>query len=62
MSGEVTIEYIDKDESWRIFDAAAQRHLGISGAEFSSSWDQGVYADRDEVAIMRVAMLRPSGR
>jgi len=62
MSGKVTIKYIDSDESWRIFDQAADRLLGVSGTQFVAAWDAGEYANRDEIEVMQVAMLRPSGR
>jgi hypothetical protein len=62
MSGAVEFEQITKDESWGVFDAAAHRLLGCSGEEFARAWDEGRYAHDDEVAVMKVAMLRPSGR
>lgn len=62
MSGEVTVEYIDSDESWSIFDSAAERLLGVSGERFVADWDAGSYSDSDEIEVMQVAMLRPSGR
>jgi hypothetical protein len=62
MSGAVEFEEITKDESWQVFDEAAHRLLGKSGEDFAREWDDGRYADDDEVAVMKVAMLRPSGR
>lgn len=57
----VKVQKISNKESWRLFDAAAQRVLGISGEEFARRWDQGVYKGNDSLDVMKVAMLRPSG-
>lgn len=62
MSTNVTVINIDRDESWEIFDAAANNLLGVSADQFVKDWDAGEYAERDEIEVMRVAMLRPSGR
>jgi hypothetical protein len=60
--GEVEFKKVSATESWQIFDRAANRLLGLSGDEFARRWDQGRYEGRDSVKIMKVAMLRPSGR
>lgn len=60
--GEVTFERISQAESWDVFDAAARRLLHISGEAFAQRWDDGGYKDADDSAVMKVAMLRPSGR
>lgn len=60
--GNVRVERLNSDESWRVFDNAAKRLLRISGTEFARRWDDGDYADRDAVDVMQVAMLRPGGR
>lgn len=60
--GEVEFKKVNATESWQIFDRAATRLLGLSGDEFAREWDQGRYEGQDSVAIMKVAMLRPSGR
>ena len=58
----VEFEKISADRSWGIFDQAAHRLLGIDGATFAERWDSGSYADDSETDVMKVAMLRPSGR
>ena len=58
----VTFEKINADESWAIFDDAAKRLLNVDGATFAKQWDQGKYADDADTDVMKVAMLRPSGR
>lgn len=58
----VQFEKITKAESWRIFDSAAQSLLKIDGATFVRRWDRGEYADSSEGDVVKVAMLRPSGR
>lgn len=58
----VTFEKISGEESWAIFDAAAQREMGMSGDEFAARWDAGEFDGRQTIEAMQVAMLRPSGR
>ena len=48
------------EEGRAIFDAAAQRRLGISGDEFLRKWDAGEFADDpDRPEVIDVAMLIP---
>ena len=58
----IEVEKIDAEDSWAIFDGAARRLLHLSGEEFAARWDAGEYAVDDDTRVMRVAMLRPSGR
>jgi hypothetical protein len=58
----VTFENISEDESWAIFDHTSRRLLGIGGDEFARRWDSGDYSASDDIDVMQVAMLRPSGR
>lgn len=58
----VNFEKITADGSWQIFDRAAHRLLGIDAATFAERWDSGSYADDSSTDVMKVAMLRPSGR
>ncbi len=58
----VEFAFITEDESWQIFDENAQRLLGMNAAEFVRQWDAGIFADDRNTDVMRVAMLRPSGR
>jgi hypothetical protein len=58
----VKFEKINADRSWTIFDQAAHRLLGIDAATFVQRWDSGSYADDADTEVMKVAMLRPSGR
>lgn len=62
MSTEVEFDKINADESWQVFDATAQRVLGLTGEAFVERWDSGVYAQDDDIRVMQVVMLRPSGR
>ena len=61
MSGSVSFEKISTIESWRVFDAAARRCLGLDAHELVERWDAGEFVDRDSVDLMQVMMLRPSG-
>jgi len=60
--GKVQFRKLDEDTSWRVFDRAAHRHLKLSGEEFARRWDEGWYEGRETVDVMKVVMLRPSGR
>lgn len=61
-TASVTIEKIDADEAWQVFDETSHRILGISADELVRRWDahEPINATRRE--IMRVLILRPSGR
>ncbi|MGV0799025.1 hypothetical protein ABQF26_18770 [Mycolicibacterium elephantis] len=58
----VEFEKINADRSWQIFDNAAHRFLGIDAATFVERWDSGAYVEDADTGVMKVAMLRPSGR
>jgi hypothetical protein len=58
----VQFEKINAERSWQIFDQAAHRLLGIDAATFVQRWDGGSYASDADPEVMKVAMLRPSGR
>ncbi|RFZ08118.1 hypothetical protein MML61_10220 [Mycobacterium marinum] len=58
----VKFEKVTADGSWQIFDNAAHRLLGIDAATFVQRWDSGSYASDIDTKVMKVAMLRPSGR
>lgn len=62
--GEMTVRFekINASGSWQIFDQAAHRLLGIDAATFVQRWDSGSYASDASTDVMKVAMLRPSGR
>ncbi|MFN7148309.1 MAG: hypothetical protein ACK4V6_02400 [Microthrixaceae bacterium] len=57
---EVAVEYIDSDESWRIFDERARAELDISGGEFLERWNRGDYAGVRDSRVMKLALLRPA--
>jgi hypothetical protein len=60
---EAAVRFLTPEEAWAIFDRAAQRNLGMSGAAFIAAWDAGRFDDDpDRPALIRVAMLRPVGR
>jgi hypothetical protein len=48
------------EEGRKIFDAAARRHLGMSGDEFLRRWDAGEFADDpDRPEVIEVALMVP---
>jgi len=61
MESGVVVEKISSDESWDEFDSAARRILNMSGDEVVRQWDAGEFTSRSP-ELMRVLMLRPSGR
>jgi hypothetical protein len=62
MGGTVKYESITSDESWSVFDDAARRLLGMDGEDLVQRWESGQLADNKSPELMRVLMLRPSGR
>lgn len=46
-------------EAAALFDRAARRDLGISGAEFLARWERGDYASVEDPAAEGVAILNP---
>lgn len=58
----VTFEKISADASWEIFDQAARRLLGVDAETFIERWESGSYVGDADTKVMKVAMLRPSGR
>ena len=62
-TADVAVEECTSEEGRALFDAAARRHLGISGDEFLAKWDAGEYDDDpDRPEVLRVAMMMPFGR
>ena len=56
----VSFEMINEHESWGIFNNAAMREFGISGAELMELWNEGFYkGDQENTKAMRVVMLYP---
>ncbi|MHB1583727.1 MAG: hypothetical protein ACYC0E_08265 [Acidimicrobiales bacterium] len=62
MTGRVTLEKIDADEQWRIYDRACRRVLRMSGVEFARRWDAGEFVGETTPEMMEVLVLRPRGR
>jgi hypothetical protein len=62
MTVSTGFEKITSEESWSVFDDAAQRLLSMNGEEVARRWDAGEFAGVDSAALMQVIMLRPSGR
>jgi len=62
MNAAVTFEKITNDESWNVFDDSARRILGMGAEELVRRWDAGEFVGRSTPELMRVLMLRPSGR
>ncbi len=58
----VGVEEMTPDEGRELLDAAARKHLNMSGAEFVAAWDAGRFAEQDSLSVQRVAMLLPFGR
>jgi hypothetical protein len=60
------IRFLDDDESHQFFDAQARRLMNMSGEEFLRRYDAGEFAapwdDRQQRAVMKLAMLAPFGR
>jgi hypothetical protein len=52
-------DWISPDEGRDLFDAAARRHLGMSGDEFRAAWHAGKIEDPDRSVVLQVAMLLP---
>ncbi len=44
---DVQVKELTADEAAEAFDTICRRELGLSGAEFLSRWDAGVYGDTD---------------
>jgi hypothetical protein len=59
---EVEVVEVSREEGREMLDRAAREALNISGDEFLSKWDAGDYADADDPAVTRVAMLIPFAR
>jgi hypothetical protein len=57
------IRLLSRDKWMALVDRVARRELQMSGEEFIRRLDAGEFGDLDEQpAVMRVAMLLPSGR
>jgi hypothetical protein len=60
---EVTVEEVTVEEGRALFDAAAQRHLGISGPEFLRRYDANdIPPDWPQAKVEWLAILIPFGR
>lgn len=53
------IRELDDEQSWQLFDEAAQHYLGVSGSEFLARWEAGDFEDPDRPEVMSVIMLLP---
>jgi hypothetical protein len=58
----VNVVELTEVEGATLFDRAARRDLGITGAEFLARWDRGDYAGAEDPAAEGVAMLIPFAR
>jgi len=52
----------DPSEGRALLDRQARRYLDMSGEEFTHAWEAGEFVDREDSAVVRVAMLLPFGR
>lgn len=62
MPDGVEVREVSPREGWELFDAAARRFLGMSGAEFLEAWDRGAFAEEDSPDVTLVALLIPFAR
>jgi hypothetical protein len=54
------VQELNPAEGVALFDAAAKRHLGISGPDFLAAWDGGEFAGEPErPEVISVATLIP---
>ncbi len=53
------VRELTDEQSWELFDEAAQHYLGMSGEAFVQSWESGEFEDPDQPEIMSVLMLLP---
>lgn len=60
-NGAPTSTRLSRNEARNLFDARAQKFLGISGKEFQRRWEAGDLDPEDD-RVVRVAMLLPFGR
>jgi hypothetical protein len=58
----VRVEAVSQAQGAALLDAAAERLLSMSGAEFLARWERGESISDDHVAVMKVAMLIPLAR
>jgi hypothetical protein len=61
-TGPCRVEEATAEEGRQLFDRAARDALGISGDEFLTRYDGGVYEDTDDPAVAGIAMLIPFAR
>ena len=61
MVPEFKLAEVDDQSAWSIFDAAARRHLQMSGDEFLKAWDEGKFGPDPDAhrGVMDVAILIP---
>ena len=50
---------ISEEQSFRVFESAAQYFLGISASQFLKDWKSGKLSNSDEPGIFEVASLIP---
>ncbi len=56
----VKVHHLSPEEARRLFEEAAQRELGISGAEFLAALDSGAFDEGPERReVINVLMLLP---
>lgn len=56
------VQELDAEEGRSLLDRQARRYLDMSGDEFARAWEAGEFADREDTALVRVAILLPFGR
>lgn len=57
--GDVTINYISRQEGSRLLDRQARKYLGMSGDEFKRRYQAGTIEDPERSAVLRVSLLLP---
>jgi hypothetical protein len=53
------VRELTDEQSWELFDEAAQFYLDMSGEEFLQRWESGEFEDPDRPEVMSVLMLLP---
>jgi hypothetical protein len=56
-----SVQELDAEEGRALLDRQARRYLGMSGEEFTRSWERGELDPDGDANVARVAMLLPFG-
>jgi hypothetical protein len=56
------VREVSHEEGRQMLDAAARKHLNMTGEEFIAAWDEDRILDTDNLRVQQVAALLPFGR